>query len=128
MPLDCEDEVVRRDAFECFNHTILRTSGDYVQAVSSAFRSLMMAGVYANVCCSKQGGQFGFRGDLDVVSKLYGPACRVVHVRVLDVLNQGSRPPHIQRLQSIADSQNGLMQVVRVLEEQLVEIVAARIG
>jgi hypothetical protein len=67
-------------------------------------------------------------GDhLDIVGKFHFPAGLVVDGGVLDVLDKSSGSPNIERLQSVADSQYGLMEIVCVLQQKFVNIVASRI-
>ena len=65
---------------------------------------------------------FYFVGKFDFASGF------MVDARVLDVLYQGPCAPHIERLQAIADSQDGLVQVVCILQQELVNIIASWIG
>ncbi len=52
---------------------------------------------------------------------------RVLH-RGLDVLDQRAVAPDVQRLRAVADGEDGLAHVVRVLQKQLIDVVARRIG
>src|SRR5581483_360119 len=90
--------------------------------------SLMMTGIHLHLRCSKCRGKSRLGSDLHVVGELNCSAGGVIYGRVLDVLHQSSRSPYVQRLQSIADSQNGLVKIVRVLQKELVEIIPAGIG
>ena len=51
---------------------------------------------------------------------------RVLH-RGLDVLDERAVAPDVQRLRAVADGEDGFAHTVRVLEKQLIDIVACRI-
>ena len=78
-----------------------------------------------------------FRLDVYRVRLRYRPSravvdCRAnarrVNARRLDVLHQRSRAEHIQRLQSVADAEHGLLRFVGILQNQLVHHFPLGIG
>ena len=80
--------------------------------------------------CPVERGQPGFRIDLGGVLDDFGArrarSARVLHRR-LDVLDECAVAPDVQRLRAVADGEDGLAHTVRVLEKQLIDIVACRI-
>ena len=48
--------------------------------------------------------------------------------RRLDVLHECAVAPDVQRLGAVADGEDGLAHTVRVLQKQLIDVVACRIG
>ena len=125
--MDGKDKVIWRSPFERFNDAIGWTLRDHFQPIPRTFRRLMVAGVDAHLGESKHGCKLRRRRDLDVMSELDCPTGCVVDRCVLDVLYQCSCPPYVERLQPVANSQNGLTQIVGVLEDQLIEIIPAGI-
>jgi hypothetical protein len=57
-----------------------------------------------------------------------GAAGRVIDWKGREILNQGASTPNVQRLRSEADGEEGLVEVVGILDEELVNIFAGRIG
>src|SRR5579872_2329099 len=113
--------MIGRGAFQGFNNSIFRTLGRHAQSVTGALCRLMMAGVHAHAGAkhlrkSRCGLYLNLMGKFALASSL------VIDVCVLDVLQETSCSPDVKRLQAIADAQNGLVQVMRVLKEKLVEI------
>jgi hypothetical protein len=68
-------------------------------------------------------------GDYDR-SMGYGnvAASGVVYRDRIQVLNQGSPTPDVQGLRSEADGEQGLIEVVSVLDEKLIDVFTSRIG
>ena len=55
-------------------------------------------------------------------------ACGVVHRDRRQVLYQRSATPHVHRLGSEADGEERLVKVVRVLDQEFVDVLARRVG
>ena len=70
---------------------------------------------------------FDLGGVLDDLRARRAGGAGVLHRR-LDVLDQRSVAPDVERLGAVADGEDGLAHVVRVLQEKLVDVVARRIG
>jgi hypothetical protein len=142
MPLDPKHEVrvgilLILSSLDCLDHTILRAARDHPEPVSGYSDSLMMAGVDWKPAesilngsltrCQKAAddgvGNYNRRmGDGNVATS------GVVYRDWIQVLNQGSPTPDVQGLRSEADGEQGLIEVVSVLDEKLIDVFTSRIG
>ena len=74
------------------------------------------------------GGEEGVGGEDGGVGDGYGAAGGVVDGHGGEVLKQGSAAPDVEHLGAEADGEDGLAEVVSVLEEELVDVFAGGVG
>jgi hypothetical protein len=140
--LDAEDEVVsvgvgRLAALYRFDDGILRATGGDAQAIAGDADGLMMAGVdrqakKAILLRRLFGGNDGAEerirrngsgmGDSDTATG------GVVDWQDIKVLDQSSTTPDVEGLSSEADREDGFVEIVGVLDEELVHIFAGGVG
>jgi hypothetical protein len=144
VPLDAEDEVGvafgSLTAFYGFDDGVLGAAGGDAEAVSGDADGLMMAGVDRKTEEIVLFGGFfgGFSGE-DVpedgfggygrgVGDGYGASGGVVDGHGGEVLDEGSSAPDVEGLHAEADGEDGLVEVVGVLNEKLVDVFAGVVG
>src|SRR5208282_842780 len=131
VPLHAEDPVPGGGSLDGFDDVVLGRAGDDAQGIAGGGYCLVMAGVDGDVLAFGERGEAGTGLDVGGVFDDEGARHAVgpgmLHGR-LDVLDEGSVAPDVERLGSVADGEDGLAHVVRILQEKLVEVVARRIG
>jgi hypothetical protein len=142
MPLDTEDEVsawiVRiLAAFDGLDDSVLRTSGGDAEAIARDADGLMVAGVdgeaeevflLGSFFCSEECAEEGLGGDGGTVGNRDFAACGVVDGKWAEVLYERSAAPGVEDLDAETDGEERLVEVVRVLEEEFVDVFAGWVG
>jgi len=142
MPLDSDDEVSGGafgglTALYGFDDGILRAAGGDAEAVAGDADGLMVAGVdgeaqeailLGGLFMGEEGAEERRRDDGGGVGDGYGFACGVVDGHGGEVLDEGSAAPDVEGLQAEADGEDGLVEVMGVLNEELVYIFAGGVG
>ena len=142
VPLDAEDKVSTGivgvlTALDGFDDCVLRTAGGDAEAVAGNADGLMMARVHRQAkevaffrsffLCEKTaekrfGGHGCVVGDGDAFSS------GVIHRDRAQVLHQRAAAPGVENLDTKADGEERLVEVVRVLKEKLVDVLAGGVG
>ncbi len=142
VPLDSEDEVVGvrvggLAAFYGFDDGILGAAGGYAEVVAGDSDGLVVAGVDGEAEESvliggffggDDGAEEGVRGYGGGVGYGYGLSGGMVHGHGGEVLDKGSSAPDIEGLDTEADGEDGLVEVMGVLDEEFVDVFAGGIG
>jgi hypothetical protein len=150
VPLDAEDEVVRGGvrgltAFDGFDDGVLRAAGGDAEAVAGNANGLVVAGVDGeteetvllggffgdslwSLFRGNDGSEEGIRSYGGSVGDGYAAASRVVDRQDAEVLDQGSSAPDVERLEAEADGEDGLIEVVGVLNEEFVDVFPGVVG
>jgi len=142
VPLDAEDKVAVwivgvLTAFDGFDDGVLGAAGGDAEAVAGDADGLVMAGVdgeaeevfllrgfFRGEKCAEK----GFRGDCSRVGDRDFAACGVIDEKRAKVLYERASAPGIEDLGSKADSEERLVEVVGVLEEEFVDVFAGGVG
>ena len=74
------------------------------------------------------GAEEGVGGDGGCVGDSYAAAGRVVDGQDIEVLNQGSSAPDVKGLEAEADGEDGLVEVVGVLDEEFIYVFPGWVG
>ena len=142
MPLDAKDEVdvwiVRiLAAFDGLDDGVLWTAGGDTETVARDADGLMVAGVdrkaekvllFGSFFCSEECAENGFGGDGSTVSNRDFAACGVVDGKWAEVLYERSATPGVEDLDTETNGEKRLVEVVRVLKEELVDVFAGWVG
>jgi hypothetical protein len=141
VPLDGEDEVGGcsfggETAFYGFDDGVLGAAGADVEAVAGDGDGLVVAGVdgeaeeavlLGGFFLDDDGAEEGVGGDGDGMGDGYA-AGAVVDGEDVEVLNEGAAAPDVEGLGSEADAEEGLVEVVGVLDEEFVDVFAGVVG
>jgi hypothetical protein len=130
MPLHTDNEMSRGVEFDSFDDTIKRGDRSDEQVVARSPNGLMMAGIHLwhrPLSVGNQPGESRSGSDPDRVG-LDDLATRAMIHLSLEVLNQGAFAPDIERLGSVADGKNGLLEVEGILQQKLIHGSAAGIS
>lgn len=144
MPLNSEDEVRliggqasgSLAAFYRFDDSVLGTAGGDAEAIAGDADGLMVAGVdgepqktvlLRGFFGRDDGSENGIRGDGGSVGDGDAATGGVVDRHGTEVLDESAASPDVKRLRSKADGQNGLVEVVSVLDEKFVYVFAGRV-
>ena len=135
VPLDAENKGSAGRAFGCFegfDGAIERADGDGLKLVADTGDRLVMAGVdqdrrFGGLRCRDELREKGPGNDGDRMSLGDMAARRVVHGG-FEMLDERAATPHVHRLHSVADAEDGLLQVEGILKQQLVGGFAERVG
>jgi hypothetical protein len=147
VPLDAEDEVMGvwgLAAFYGFDDSVLRAAGGDAEAVAENADGLMVAGVdgqskepillwgfggfFESFLGGDDGSKEGVGGDGSGMRDGYTTAGGVVDGKDVEVLYQGSSAPDVEGLEAEADREDGLVEVVGVLNEEFVYIFPRWVG
>ena len=151
MPLHGEHEVIGGCAFEGFDDAIFQAAGDDAQAIADLVRRLMVRRIHGEDRAVAFGGcspalvpwyvprddlrQLGRWVDLDgvrdgdIFSRFMIYFCAgCSRQKIGNVLDKRSGAVHVEALQPVADAQDGLAISVGVVEQEIVDSVAVRIG
>jgi hypothetical protein len=142
VPLDAKDEVgvwiVRvLAAFDGLDDGVLRTAGRDAEAVARYADRLMVAGVdreaekaflLGSFFCSEKCAKEGFGSYGSAMGNRDFATCGVVDGEWAEVLNERSAAPGVEDLDTETDGEKRLVEVVRVLEEKLVNVFAGGVG
>ena len=123
--------------FDGLDDGVLRAARGDVQAVAGDGERLVVAGVdgqaeeavlFGGFVLHDEAAEQGIRRDGGGVGHCDGAAGGVVDGHGGEVLDEGSAAPDVERLHAEADAEQRLAQVMGVLEEQLVDGLAAGVG
>jgi hypothetical protein len=142
MPLDSDDEVGNRafcglSPFYSLDYGVLRAAGGDSEAVAGDSDGLMVAGVdgkaevavlFGRLIWGDEGAKEGVGGNGRCVGDGNAAARGMVDREDAEVLDQSSTAPDVEELEAEADGQDGLVEVVGVLEEEFVDVFAGVIG
>jgi hypothetical protein len=142
MPLHAKNKVSGRAfgglaAFDGFDDGILWTAGGDAEAVAGNADGLMVARVdgkaekvvlFGSFGRSKDGSEKGFGCDGGSVGDGDLASSGVVDGKNSKVLNQRAAAPYVEYLDTEADGEDGFVEVVRVLEEEFVDILTKVVG
>ncbi len=127
MPLNAEHPVSGGGTFDGLDDGVLGRAGNDAKSVPGDGDGLVMAGVDDDGCVAGEGGEGGagfYLGRmLDDLGARSAGSSRVLDGG-LDVLDESSVAPYVEGLGSVADGEDGLAHVVRVLKKELVDVVA----
>jgi hypothetical protein len=142
MPLNADDEV--RDGsfgglstFYGFNYSVLGASGGDAEAVAGDSDGLVVAGInrkpevgvlFRRLVRDDKGSKERAGGDSGGVSDGDAAACGMIDREDAQILDQGSSAPDVEELEAEADGQDGLVEIVSVLDEKLVYVFPGVIG
>jgi hypothetical protein len=142
VPLDTEDEVGGGAfgglaAFDRFDDGVLGAAGGDAETVAGDADGLMVAGVDGEteevvLFWGLFGGEEGAeeRPGRRSGGVGYGDfaACGVIDGEWGQVLNQRASTPDVEDLDAEADGEDGLVEIVGVLEEELIDVFAGAVG
>jgi hypothetical protein len=142
MPLNSDYEVRcgsfgGLSTFYSLNDGILRASSRDTEAVAGNSDGLVMAGVdrktevavlLGRLVRDHEGTKDGGWGDSRGVSDGDAAAGRMIDWEDAQILDQGSSAPDIEELEAEADGQDGLVEIVGVLDEKLIYVFPGVIG
>jgi hypothetical protein len=142
VPLDTEDEVGcgafgSLAAFDSFDDGVLGAAGGDAEAVAGDADGLMVAGIdgeaeevvlLGGLFGGEEGAEQGLGRSGDGVGDGYFAACRVVDGEWGEVLNERAPAPDVEDLNAKADGEDGLVEIVGVLEEELIDVFARAVG
>jgi hypothetical protein len=142
MPLNSDDEVRYGSfgglpAFYGFNDSVLGASGGDAKTIAGDSDGLVVAGVdgkaevavlFGRLVWDDKGTKEGGRGDSGGVSDGDAAACGMIDGKDAQILDQGSATPDVEELEAEADGQDGLVEIVSVLDEKLVYVLPGVIG
>jgi hypothetical protein len=142
MPLNAKDEVVSTGVrglatLDGFDHSILRAAGGDAKAVARDTNGLVMAGVDGEtkeavlLRCFFGGDETTEQRiwrDCRGVSDSYAAAGGVVDGENVEMLNQRTATPDVQGLGAEADGEDWLVEVMGVLDEEFVHVLAGWVG
>jgi hypothetical protein len=142
VPLDAKDEVSGGAfsglaAFDGFDDGVLGAAGGDAEAVARDAAGLVMAGVDGEAEeVVLLGGLFD--GEKRAEERLGRGGCSVgdgdfaaggvIDRENVEVLNQRAAAPDVEDLDAEADGEDGLVEVVRVLKEELIDVFAGVVG
>ena len=142
VPLEAEDEVGVAvfgglAAFDGFDDGVLGAAGGDAEAVAGDADGLMVAGVdgqaeeavlFGGFFGGNDGAEERFGGDGGGVGDGDGAAGGVVDGQGAEVLDEGSAAPDVEGLGAEADGEEGFVEVVGVLDEEFVDVLAGGVG
>ena len=120
-------------AFDGFDDSVLRAAGGDAEAVAGDADGLVVAGVdgeaeeavlFGGFFGGEERAEEGFGRDGGSVGYGYGAAGGVIDGQEAEVLDEGSAAPDVEDLDAEADGEDGLVEVVGVLEEEFVDVFA----
>src|ERR1700677_4481892 len=142
MPLDAKDEVGGGTfggltTFDGFDNGILRAASRDAEAVSRDTDGLVVAGVdgeaqevvlFGGFVFGEYGAEQGFGCDGCGVGNSDLTTSRVVDGKDAEVLYECATAPDVEELDTETDGEDGFVEVVGVLEEELIDVLAGVVG
>lgn len=140
VPLHAEDEVGAArslPAFDGLDDRVLRAAGGDAKAVAGDSDGLVVAGVdgepekavlLRRLGRGNDGGEQRVGRDGGGVRDGHAAPGAVIDRHRRKMLDQRTTAPDVERLRAEADGEDGLVQVVGVLEEKLVDVLAGGVG
>lgn len=136
VPLNSDYEMVRRVQLYGLDDIIGWRNGSDTEVITDPADGLMVAGIHRGLRVGffrrvDKSRQTGIGSDIHRVSVDHIAAGLMIDGRVKDgieVLDQGAVAPDVEGLCAVTDTENRLLQVESILEEQLVDGSAAGVG
>ena len=126
MPLDGDNELIP-GSFNSLDDTIFDTPRRYGQTIAGMVERLVMTAIHQEFGEASDLGNARTLGDRNPMGVPYLPSRLVVYAS-LKILDEAASAPDIPGLQPVTDAEERLVEICRVLHQELVDSFAGGIG